>query len=203
MEVIQELKVEHAPIAAEIHIEGQPGTFLTSLGQEFLTVLYAQMCASPWGFGCVALSDGQVVGLVAAAVNTSALFKEIIWRRWYRLVWPLTKQLWRHPSLLTNTLQTLSYPGQEAAGAELLFIGVRARLRGQGLGRRLVEALGAECRARSISNLEVTVDVANQGANRFYRRHGFQYQRTFELYGRQMNSYKLELANHLTSPAPI
>ncbi len=190
---VQELKVEHAPLAAEIHIEGQPGTFLTSLGKEFLTVLYAQMCASPWGFGYVALSAGQVVGVVAATVSTSALFKEMIWRRWYRLAWPLTKQLARHPSLLTKTLQTVSYPGQEAAGAELLFIGVRARLRGQGIGGQLVEALGAECGARSISNLAVTVDVANQGANRFYGRHGFQYQRTFELYGRQMNSYRLEL----------
>lgn len=192
-DTIQGLKAEHAPIAAEIHIEGQPGTFLTSLGKEFLTVLYAQICVSPWGFGYVALSDGQVVGLVAAAVRTSALFKEIVWRRWFRLAWPLTRQLLRRPSLLTKTLQTFGYPGQESAGAELLFIGVRARLRGQGIGRRLVEALVAGCRARSISSLEVTVDVANQGANRFYGRHGFQYQRTFELYGRQMNSYRLEL----------
>jgi hypothetical protein len=48
---------------AEIHIQGQPGTFLTNLGKRFLTTLYRQICHSEWGFGVVAVDGGVVAGV--------------------------------------------------------------------------------------------------------------------------------------------
>ena len=44
----------HAAAAARLHIDGQPGTFLTRLGPEVLTVLYRALPQSPAGFGFAA-----------------------------------------------------------------------------------------------------------------------------------------------------
>jgi GNAT superfamily N-acetyltransferase len=57
---VQAYGAHHAHQAAEIHVEGEPGTLLTNLGKPFLTTLYAEVCHSEWGFGVVAL-DGEVV----------------------------------------------------------------------------------------------------------------------------------------------
>ena len=198
---IQEFRPTHAPALAAIHMEGQPGTFLTLLGGEFLTALYTQIASSPLGFGHVALLDGEVVGFVVATVDTGQLFKEMARRRWVHLAWPLFKRVARHPALFKRVLFALRYPeleqgegeGEEGA-AELLSIGVRADLRSRGIGGRLVEALVEECRARAIPALDVTVDTTNEGANRFYPRHGFRYRKTFKLYEREMHSYRLRLA---------
>ncbi|MGQ9625291.1 MAG: GNAT family N-acetyltransferase [Anaerolineae bacterium] len=194
---IQELLPVHAPAVAEIHIESQPGTFLTSLGREFLTALYAQIASFSLGFGHVALLDGKVVGFVAATEDTGQLFKEMARRRWIHLIWPLFKSVSRSPALLRHIFQTLRYPGLEKGGdsAELLSIGVRKVFRSRGIGGRLMEALLEECRARAIYALDVTVDAANEGAIRFYRRHGFHHRRTFTLYGREMHSYGLSLGD--------
>ena len=60
-------------------------------------------------------------------------------------------------------------------------------------GATLVAALKDGCRRREIAVLEVTVDAANDGAQRFYAQHGFGYADTFILYGRSMRLYRAEL----------
>jgi ribosomal protein S18 acetylase RimI-like enzyme len=37
----------------------------------------------------------------------------------------------------------------------------------------------------------VTVDASNEGAQRFYTRHGFVHHHDFTLYGRRMSQYRL------------
>ena len=41
---------------------------------------------------------------------------------------------------------------------------------------------------------KITVDAANEGARRFYQRHGFTQQKEFQLYGRAMCLYRRDLA---------
>jgi hypothetical protein len=43
------LQPADAETAADIHIEGQPGTVLTLLGRPFLVELYRVVCLSQWG----------------------------------------------------------------------------------------------------------------------------------------------------------
>ena len=52
------LAADHAVDAARLHIDGQPGTFLTRLGPAVLTVLYRALPQSPVGFGFVDLTPG-------------------------------------------------------------------------------------------------------------------------------------------------
>ncbi|MCB9160561.1 MAG: hypothetical protein H6644_12065 [Caldilineaceae bacterium] len=68
--MIVPLTPDHAPAAARLHIAGQPGTFLTALGPEVLTVLYAQLPQSAHGFGFAAADDdGTVSGFVSATTS--------------------------------------------------------------------------------------------------------------------------------------
>jgi GNAT superfamily N-acetyltransferase len=217
---IVHLTPEHATDAARLHIAGQPGTFLTSLGPEVLTVFYRSLPSSSLGFGfaCVAdpldlssagarkskiqsLNSPIVQGFVSATTSVGRLFLLMGSRRLYQFFPPLVRRFSRQPALVTRSLQTVLYPllvrggGAPTArpGAELLSIMVEPALRSRGIGAALLQALFAECVGRGIGHLDVTVDAANAGARRFYERHGFRLAHTFTLYGREMCSYCLML----------
>lgn len=196
MTTIVPLTPDHAATAAALHAAGQPGTFLTSLGPAFLRALYRAIPASPHGFGFAALdAGGTMVGVVAAATETGALYKDLLLRQAWRLAPPVALQLLRRPTLLPNIVRSLLYPGAEPhpGAGELLFIGVRPERRSHGIGADLTTALLDGCRARGIGVLTVLVDAANEGANRFYQRHGFQHDATRTLFGRPMHFYHLRL----------
>ena len=93
---------------------------------------------------------------------------------------------------------TASEPsGSAPAGAELLSIMVESGQRGQGIGTQLLRALLGECGRRAIGHLDVTVDVQNSRARRFYVQHGFVQVRSFVLYGREMCLYRLNITELL------
>jgi ribosomal protein S18 acetylase RimI-like enzyme len=192
------LAPEHAEAAARLHMAGQPGTFLTSLGPGVLAALYRALPASAAGFGFAALEtsavDAPVIGFVSATTNVGRLFVAV----GVRLLPPLLAQLARHPTLIGRSLQTALYPLQMRdedgpAAAELLSIMVEPARRGQGIGAQLLAALVTVCREREIGRLDVSVDAANRGAQRFYSRHGFVVHRRFTLYGRVMVQYQRQV----------
>lgn len=57
--------------------------------------------------------------------------------------------------------------------AELLSMQVMAPWRGQGIGSKLVGRFRAWAEDRGVAQLRVSAYTANQGALRFYQRHGF------------------------------
>lgn len=62
------------------------------------------------------------------------------------------------------------YPGPVALLDELY---VAPRLRGRGIGSRVIGRLLAEAEKRSVSLVEINVDEGDVDARRFYERHGF------------------------------
>ncbi len=188
------LDASHAQDAARLHLEGQPGTFLTSLGSEALIALYTAIPESSAGFGFAAVTtDGRTVGFVSAAASTGALFLHVMARRSGRFLPILLRRFAARPSLLIRVCQATLYPlliheagSNHAPAAELLSIMVEADLRSHGLGAVLLAALMVECERRGVTKLDVTVDAANLGAQRFYARHGFHHKAAFYLFGRRM-----------------
>lgn len=190
--------------AARLHMAGQPGSFLTNLGADVLTVLYAALPVSSVGFGFVAnqAQGGDIDGFISATTSTGRLFAELGLRHLGRFLPPLLRRFARQPQLAWLSAQTVLYPliagghGEQAGApvAELLSIMVEPGRRSQGIGAQLLDALGVECEGRGIMLLDVTVDAANGGARRFYVRHGFVEMRQFQLYGRTMCSYRRTLA---------
>lgn len=206
--MISPLRSEHAQDAARLHIAGQPGAFLTSLGEDVLTVLYRSLPQSGAGFGFCALSTGapqQVHGFVSATTSIGRLFFELGTRRLAAFLPGLLKAYVRRPLLLWRTVQTALYPLQvreharsdarsntkeKEKVAELLSIMVAPQQRNRQIGSRLLDELLAACRARQIDQLDVTVDAANRDAQRFYERHAFVLCKQFDLYGRAMCQYR-------------
>lgn len=208
---IYPLTQEHAKDAARLHIAGQPGTFLTSLGPDVLTVLYQALPQSPVGFGFAAtdnpatLSPAPISGFVSATTSMGSLLIEMGTRRIGQFLPPLLKRFAHNPQLAIRCIQTLLYPflsagnsdssktDDTASTAELLSIMVEPSARSQGIGAQLISALFEECQARAISLLDVTVDASNEGAQRFYLRHGFTHHHDFMLYGRAMCSLRRQI----------
>lgn len=195
------LAAEHAAAAARLHVVGQPGTFLTDLGPQVLTVLYSALPQSPVGFGFAATNQTALLGFVSATTSVGHLFVEMGTRRVHQLLPALLGRYWQRPRLALRSVQTVAYPflasppqeTDESRAAELLSIMVTPSARGQGIGSQLLAALVQACRERAIALLDVTVAADNDGARRFYTRHGFRFQREFVLYGRAMCLYQLEL----------
>lgn len=107
----------HAPTVARLHIAGQPGTFLTSLGPDVLTVLYRALPQSSTGFGFVACEENAHLpaadaprGFVAATTSTGRLFLELGTRHIHRFLPPLLGRFVQQPTLLPLALQTIAYP---------------------------------------------------------------------------------------------
>jgi ribosomal protein S18 acetylase RimI-like enzyme len=199
----------HAQQAARLHIQGQPGTFLTSLGKEVLTVVYRALPESRDGFGFAAiqLTDPNVApadnslltGYISATTGVGRLFVEMASQRLGQLLPPLLRRYSQDPGLALRSLQTALYPflmhkDDGEPTAELLSIMVEPALRSYGIGALLMAAFLHECRSRSLASVTVTVDAANQGAQRFYQRHGFAAWRNIVLYGRPMIVFRREIA---------
>ena len=193
--LITPLAPEYASQAARLHIEGQPGTFLTALGQDVLTVVYRALPQSAGGFGFAAVSRGELLGYVSATTGVGGLFVEMAARRLPELLPPLLRRYAQNPTLALRSAQTALYPlfvheDAEGPSAELLSIMVEPAARSQGIGGVLMAAFLQACRNRGLHAVTVTVDAANGGAQRFYARHGFTPWRTITLYGRPMWVYR-------------
>jgi ribosomal protein S18 acetylase RimI-like enzyme len=193
---IRSLQKGDAHPAALLHIEGQPGTFLTALGPGFLEAFYAELGGSKGAYGFVAVEAAKIVGVVVGTTDTHALFKEIILKHGLRLVLPTLFSLLKHPGLLLSLFQSLLYPNKldaKPGEAELLFIGVDTQMRRQNIGTQLINALIEESRRRGATALKITVDVGNPRANAFYQKNGLQIIGSFSLNGRKMNLYYMPL----------
>ncbi len=173
-------------------MEGQPGTFLTSLGETFLTTFYRVLADSSWGYGFVAVEGDEVLGVVTATTDTHTMFKEFILKQGPRLFFPVLRQVLKDPSLIIKILQTLFYPnklGEQPGEAEFLFMGVSAKARRQRIGSQLLDTLIEDTRRRGATALLSTVDAANPVSNAMHVKRPFRLIKTFDLYGRKMNLY--------------
>ena len=213
---ITTLDPTHAADAARLHIAGQPNTFLTTLGPDVLTTFYRALPQSPTAFGFTAIEDTvaaqskiqnpkskMLVGFISATTSTGQLFLQLGTRHLPAFLPPLLRRFAQRPGLLLHCMQTVFYPFLHGANAdkasrdafsvptaELLSVMVEPDWRSQGIGAHLLDALVAECRQRTIGALDVTVAADNDGAQRFYARHGFVRQQRFTLYGRPMYSFR-------------
>jgi len=193
---IRKIRPGDARAAALLHMEGQQGTFLASLGEEFLTAFYARLCDSQWGYAFVAVEGDTPLGVIVGAGDTRALFKEFITKRGVHLAIPVLRRLLSRPSLLGGVLQSFFYPSKVGAApgeAEFLFIGVSAQARRQGIGSKMLHVLIEESRRRGAKALQSTVDVNNRESNGFHVKFGFQIVGSMELHGKKMNLYSLPL----------
>jgi ribosomal protein S18 acetylase RimI-like enzyme len=158
-----------------------------------------------------------MVGVAVITTSTRELFDYIKFKRSWRLLWPLLKQVVRKPGLVYNALQSLRYPQKmrasietkgKSAGdrrAEYLFLGVRREYRRQHIGTRVFEASVEECRQHGVSRLVALVDSENYrlktGGDKYAARYNWRLLRTIELHGREMDVILMDLDSPLEPSA--
>jgi ribosomal protein S18 acetylase RimI-like enzyme len=191
------LTPEHARQAAEIHAEGQPGTFLTRLGLDFLTTLYAAMPESPWTFGRVVMDGETVAGVGVVAVDTDQFFRDVKRRHWPRLGWSVARQVLRDPSLISYIIQSVRYPSKLAPApdeAEVLFLGTRRAYSRQGIGPKLLLGVLDEAYRRGCASATAIIDRRNRPIRWMIASlPGIHIDRELEMYGRTMLVYRVSL----------
>jgi ribosomal protein S18 acetylase RimI-like enzyme len=191
------LTPEHARQAAEIHAEGQPGTFLTRLGLDFLTVLYAAIPESPWTFGRVVMDGEIMAGVGVVAVDTDQFFRDVKRHHWPRVAWSVARQVLRDPSLIGYIIQSVRYPSKLAPApdeAEVMFLGTRHAYRRQGIGPKLLLAVLNEAHRRGCSSATAIIDRRNRPIRWMIASlPGIHVDRELEMYGRTMLVYRVPL----------
>jgi ribosomal protein S18 acetylase RimI-like enzyme len=187
----------HARQVAEIHVEGQPDTFLTRLGLDFLDALYEAMAESPRAFGTVVLDGDVVAGVGVVATDTDRMFRDLKRQAWHRLLWPVARQVMRRPLLVREIVQSLRYParlGAPPGEAEILFMGLRRAYMRQGIAPRLLLHLLDEAHCRGCPSATATVDRRNRAMRWMVAAlPGVYVDREIELNGRTMLVYRANL----------
>lgn len=180
---------------AKIHKGSLEGDFLPTLGLGVLNSIYRGLLKDEESFGYVAEENGGVIGFVTGSEITKGLFKKIIKQEFFALSYHTILALIKNPFLIKNLIQTFKYneKAKEDTNAELVSIAIKKEHRGKDLGKKLTEALVADFKKRDIKKIKVTVNQSNVGANKFYQKTGFKLSGSFQIYGKEMNIYTLEL----------
>jgi ribosomal protein S18 acetylase RimI-like enzyme len=137
--LVTPLAPHHAREAARLHIQGQPGTFLTSLGEEVLTVVYRALptARGSFGFAAVPIAGSPVprsaslapptpdamprawdtlppttplLGYISATRGIGGLFLQMATQNLPQLLPPLLHRYVQEPALALRSIQTALYP---------------------------------------------------------------------------------------------
>jgi ribosomal protein S18 acetylase RimI-like enzyme len=188
------MKIEHVAEVTQLHIEGIKESFINLLGHRFVCRLYQAIIESDNAFGFVAVRNNKVLGFVSCAENTGALYKWILKKNFFKLLWAYLPRMLL-PRNIKGSIETLLYPsrgGNDLPPAELLAIVVDPGARGLGLGRKFVELCCEEFRKRGIKAFKAIVDTSFK-SNEFYKCVGFKPVGKYLHHGDMHNIYVAEI----------
>ncbi len=195
------LQPEDVKVAADIHIEGQPGTILTLLGRSFLEELYRAVCSSEWGEGIGVYDDGQLVAQTVMAVSSVRFFSEFKRRHLWRVSVPVALAVLKNPKIISNVVKGWGYAEQTRSPereGDVIFLGVRRAYLRRGLGPEIVRHMFGWANSIGLTSANFMVEKRNRPMrwmvsqlNDIYVAH------EFEAYGRQMLFYKITIASNL------
>lgn len=195
--IIQPMQPGDVAEVVRVHLASFPGFFLTFLGNDFLPLLYKSIQSDPIGYVLVASCNGQIQGFVAGVAQQSGFYRRLIekhkWKFVFASAWPVVKK----PHIAPKLLMALHKPADvrdAAANVCLMSIAVRPEAEGQGIGRQLFTAFDREFSAFGVPAICLTTGRdANERANRFYQRLGFELTRCFFTHeGRALNEYVIQ-----------
>jgi hypothetical protein len=196
------LQPADAEAAADIHIEGQPGTTLTLLGRRFLIEFYRSVYTSKWSEGVGAFDDGRLVAQAAIAISSAKFFSEFKTRYLWRVAGPVALSILRHPKILTYTVQGWSYAEQTHSPdgeCDVVFLGVKRDYMRHGVGPELVRYMFGWGGLIGLKSANFMIEKRNRPMRWMIGQlNGLHIAHEFEAYGREMLFYKIPIALNLT-----
>jgi GNAT superfamily N-acetyltransferase len=158
-----------------MHRDGVSEGFLSTLGEPALRLLYRHVATSRYCKVFVALAPGgETIGYIAGCLDTSALYREFVLRRWPSAARVLLPRL-LSPARVRRAVETLRYPSAAPAGlprAEVINVVVQPAWRGRGVAEQLLSRLldwfgeQGETEVKAVSGDQLT------RAHRFYEKSG-------------------------------
>jgi hypothetical protein len=73
--MLRKMEVKDAEAIAKIHVDALGIGFLSTLGEDFLKIVYEGITSSKFGIGFVYMEDSKIVGFISGSINTSKLLK--------------------------------------------------------------------------------------------------------------------------------
>jgi ribosomal protein S18 acetylase RimI-like enzyme len=180
---------------ALLHQQGIVKGFLSSLGTEFLSVLYKAISRSPYSGVAVAMDGDTVAGFAAVTLSTKKMYSWIFRRYWLRLGFAF---MMNYLSLvkLMKALETMGYGLlRKQSGvtieprAELLSIVVAKNCRKKGVGKQLIDVADEFFLRKQIDAYCVVTGADDSVSNGFYLSSGFTLNKKFHHHKILMNEY--------------
>lgn len=174
---IVKLLPEHASDVAKLHISGIATGFISSLGTKFVTALYQTVSKSKYGFGFVAIENGEIVGFSCFTTNLDKLYKSVILKGGLKLIFTVAWKMFSFEKI-KKVLETLFYPNRikkmNLPSAEFLSMVISEQARGKGLATRLMSCGFDECAREGIEKIKIFAAVKIKAINKMYEKCGFE-----------------------------
>ena len=160
---------------ARIHIECLELGFLSTLGENFLTLLYESIDECPSSILLVEKDGDQVVGFIAGARSMRPIYFQLF-RRLPKLIWALRgivfspRKIWQIVEVILHSNSGSSW--QRGASHELLSIAVSSNFRGKGIATKLYKRLEYYCAKRGVDSFCIFVGDDLKAAKLFYAKMG-------------------------------
>jgi hypothetical protein len=185
---------------AHLHHQAMGKSLWAQLGQRFLREIYRGMLETPSFLGFVYEENGQIEGFIAGSEDTSTMMMQVFRARFHRLSIAGLLGL-RNPAVLKHILETPLYfrssngPSSDAIPAESLFCSFTPKLRGKRVSGHINKVLFDTLLYKGHSEVKITTETDNEGANRQLQSWGFTSKGTFQFYGKEMVLYVLDLTS--------
>ncbi len=198
---IRPMQNRDAEAVARLHIAAMGQSLWARLGKRFLVELYRGLVDSPHFLGFVYVEPDdegitQVRGFIAGTTDTQRMLSEVFSKRWMVLGLAGIPGILRSPLLARHLVTTGGYSqasGGDGILGESLFCSFEPELRGKRISGHINKVLFDELLARGHSQVKITTEQDNEGANRQLGSWGFEAQGTFTFYGKDMVRYVLDL----------
>ena len=160
---------------AKIHMQCINHSFLSMLGERFLTLLYESIVADSNSVLFIERTDDNVVGFVAGGLGMGPIYRQML-KRWPRLLFSLIPTVF-DPRKIRRIFEIIRFsrkqkPVPGCPSAELFSIAVLESARGGPVATNLYLALTQHFAARGESAFCIVVGDSLAPAHRFYQRMG-------------------------------
>jgi len=199
-EVIARIRpMKHSDVqrVAFLHHAAMGNSLWAQLGTRFLREMYRGLLNSHYFLGFVYEEEGTIEGFIAGSTDTPKMMSAVFLRRFHRLGIAALLGL-RNPKVAFKLLETAQYFRSSDEGlniavpAESLFCSFTPKLRGKRISGHINKVLFDTLYAKGHSQVKITTETDNEGANRQLQRWGFVSQGIFTFYGKEMVTYVLD-----------
>lgn len=160
---------------ARLHVRCLDRSFLATLGEGFLSQMYAAIDTTPGALLLTEEREGEVVGFITGGTGMGAIYRRMM-RRPVQLGVALLPAL-LSPTKLRRIFEILRYSGDGTMPPgvpepELLSLAVAPEWRGKAVADSLYARLVEAFRGQGVDGFRIIVGAALAPAHRFYRRMG-------------------------------